>query len=102
MRLAGIGLLAIKGIAIAAAFGLSPVSAQPVEDFYQKRQITLIVSTTVSGGYDMYARTFARSFPRHIPGNPTIVLLDESEHAKNQAILICCLGCKSDRLVLDL
>ncbi len=74
MRLAGIGLLTIKGIAIAAAFGLSPVSAQSVEDFYQKRQMTLIVSTTASGGYDMYARTFARSFPRHIPGNPTVVV----------------------------
>ena len=74
MRLARIGLLTINGIAIAAAFGQPPASAQSVEDFYQKRQITLIVSTTASGGYDTYARTFARSFPRHMPANPSVIV----------------------------
>ncbi|HEY4135670.1 MAG TPA: tripartite tricarboxylate transporter substrate-binding protein [Alphaproteobacteria bacterium] len=67
-------LLAFTGIAITTAFGLSPAIGQSVQDFYQKRQITLIVSTTASGGYDMYARTFARSFPRHVPGNPSIIV----------------------------
>ena len=74
MRRARIDLLTVKGIAIAAAFGLSPAAAQSVEQFYQNRQMTLIVSTTASGGYDIYARTFARSYPRHVPGNPAIIV----------------------------
>ena len=74
MRRARIGLLTITGIAVAAAFGLSPAAAQSVEEFYQMRQMTLVVSTTASGGYDIYARTFARSFPRHMPANPTIIV----------------------------
>lgn len=68
------GLLTITTIALAAAFALSSAAAQPVEQFYRTRQMTLIVSTTASGGYDIYARTFARSFPRHMPASPTIVV----------------------------
>jgi len=30
------------------------------------------------------------------------VVLDDAEHAKNQVMMICCSGCKSDRLILDL
>jgi ferredoxin len=30
------------------------------------------------------------------------VVLDDAEHAKNQVMMICCSGCKSDRWILDL
>jgi tripartite-type tricarboxylate transporter receptor subunit TctC len=41
-------------------------------DFYKGREIKLIVSATVGGGYDVYARTLAKHLGEHIPGNPTI------------------------------
>ncbi len=66
---------------LAAAFllcGLSglaamPVRADPVADFYKGKDLRLIISSTVGGGYDVYARTIARHLGRHIPGNPAIV-----------------------------
>jgi tripartite-type tricarboxylate transporter receptor subunit TctC len=47
--------------------------ADPVSDFYKGKELRLIISSTVGGGYDIYARTIARHLGRHIPGNPTIV-----------------------------
>jgi tripartite-type tricarboxylate transporter receptor subunit TctC len=44
------------------------------DDFYAGRQITYIVGTSAGGGYDLYSRILAEYLPRHIPGNPTIVV----------------------------
>lgn len=74
MRYERIALSALMGVAVAAALAGGPAAAQSAEEFYQKRQITLIVSTSASGGYDIYARTFARGLPRHLPGSPTVVV----------------------------
>jgi tripartite-type tricarboxylate transporter receptor subunit TctC len=43
-------------------------------DFYQGKQVELIVSAAVGGGYDAYARFLARHMGRFIPGNPTVVV----------------------------
>ena len=50
--------------------------AQPPADagFYKGKTITLITSTGVGGTYDTVARLFARHMPRHIPGNPTVIV----------------------------
>ena len=48
--------------------------AQPVEEFYRGRNVTLTVGYSTGGGYDTYARILARHMGRHIPGNPTIVV----------------------------
>jgi tripartite-type tricarboxylate transporter receptor subunit TctC len=61
------------GLMLALAAGRTPALADPVEDFYRGRTITLIVGYTVGGGYDVYARVLARHMSRHIPGNPSIV-----------------------------
>src|SRR5262245_59376456 len=50
-----------------------PSGADPVSDFYKGRDLRLIISSTVGGGYDVYARTIARHLSRHIPGNPNVV-----------------------------
>lgn len=57
----------------AAISHFDPASAQPAADFYRGNQIRLIIPSGPGGGYDVYGRTFARHFGRHIPGNPTIV-----------------------------
>jgi tripartite-type tricarboxylate transporter receptor subunit TctC len=65
-----------RGIAfVAAAALLWPASsdAQTVEDFYRTKSITMLVGGGAGGGYDTYARIFARHMSRHIPGNPNII-----------------------------
>ncbi|MGH7808964.1 MAG: Bug family tripartite tricarboxylate transporter substrate binding protein, partial [Candidatus Binatia bacterium] len=42
--------------------------------FYQGKTITLVVSSTAGGGYDLWGRLTARHIGKHIPGNPTIVV----------------------------
>lgn len=41
--------------------------------FYRGKTIQLVIGFDVGGGYDLYARTVARHWSRHIPGNPTFV-----------------------------
>ena len=63
-------------ILTAAFFALAaaPALAQPAADFYRGKQITLLVGSGAGGGYDAYARTFARHAGKHIPGAPAIVV----------------------------
>lgn len=48
--------------------------AQGVGDFYKGKQIRFIVGTSSGQDYDLWARLIARHLPRHIPGQPTIVV----------------------------
>ncbi len=61
--------------AAAAVFG-APLAAgaQSVEDFYKGRQVTMIASASVGGGYDLYARHLARHMGGHLPGKPSILV----------------------------
>lgn len=58
---------------LAIFFAAAPARAQSAEDFYRGKTITMLVASGVGGGYDAYARTFARYATKHIPGNPTII-----------------------------
>ena len=49
----------------------SPVYAN---DYYAGKTITFIVGTDTGGGFSIYARAIAKHLPRHIPGNPMIVI----------------------------
>jgi tripartite-type tricarboxylate transporter receptor subunit TctC len=49
-------------------------NAQTAAEFYKGKQLTMITSASVGGGYDQYARLLAKHMPRFIPGNPTIVV----------------------------
>jgi tripartite-type tricarboxylate transporter receptor subunit TctC len=44
-----------------------------VADFYKAHRIVMLVGSGAGGGYDVYARTFARYWSRHIPGHPDII-----------------------------
>lgn len=50
----------------------SAASAAPA-DFYKDKQVRLIISSPVGGGYNRYARTVARHLGKHIPGQPSIL-----------------------------
>jgi tripartite-type tricarboxylate transporter receptor subunit TctC len=50
-----------------------PARADAISDFYRGKELRLIISSTVGGGYDLYARTISRHLGQHIPGNPTVI-----------------------------
>ena len=70
MRLCS-GLL--LGVLVAAALP-SSLQAQDATPFYKDKQIRLIISAGVAGGYMEYARTLADHMGKHIAGNPTFLV----------------------------
>ena len=60
-------------VAALVACSFAPAHAQSVADFYKGKNISLAISFSVGGGYDLYARTLARHMGKYIPGNPAIV-----------------------------
>jgi tripartite-type tricarboxylate transporter receptor subunit TctC len=70
MRLCAGFLLAAALLAAAP----SPLPAQNAAPFYKDKQIRLIISAGVAGGYMEYARALADFMPRHIAGNPSILV----------------------------
>jgi hypothetical protein len=61
-----------KSIVIAAALALSvaPASAQ----FYKGKTLTLLVNYGAGGNIDTEARILARHLPKHIAGNPSVII----------------------------
>jgi tripartite-type tricarboxylate transporter receptor subunit TctC len=72
IRLA-IGIAAVVGACVAL---VAPAHAdtQGVAEFYRGKRINLVTSASVGGGYDQYARLIAKHLPRHIPGEPAIIV----------------------------
>ncbi len=56
------------------AFAGSQAYAQSGTDFYKSKRIFVVCSSAPGGGYDQYARLFARHIGKHIPGEPTVVV----------------------------
>jgi len=57
------------------AFAALPSRAETAAvDAYKGKTITVITSTGVGGTYDLAARLLARHMPRHISGNPTMIV----------------------------
>jgi tripartite-type tricarboxylate transporter receptor subunit TctC len=50
-----------------------PAAAADVADFYRGKRINFVIGYGTGGGYDIYARLFARFIGEHIPGNPRVV-----------------------------
>ena len=51
-----------------------PASADPVEDFFRGKQMTIIVSAGSSGAYTQTARIIAKYFTKDIPGTPSFIV----------------------------
>jgi tripartite-type tricarboxylate transporter receptor subunit TctC len=71
--------LGIRGgaVLIAALIATWPAAmrAQPAEDFFRARKdLNLITSSAVGGGYDSYSRLLAHHMSKYLPGNPNIVV----------------------------
>ena len=70
----------LKDVLQAAAqvflLAFSTVSSAAAQDFYRGKTIKLVVGASATGGYNLHARTLARYLPKHIPGNPNIVVVN--------------------------
>jgi tripartite-type tricarboxylate transporter receptor subunit TctC len=49
-------------------------AAAAEQEFYKGKTVRVIVGFAAGGGFDAYARTIARHMPKHIPGNPVMVV----------------------------
>jgi tripartite-type tricarboxylate transporter receptor subunit TctC len=67
-----LGLLIFSGLELLNPLNLEQLFAQA--NFYQGKTITMVVASTVGGGYDLWARLTARHIVKYIPGNPSIVV----------------------------
>lgn len=61
------------GVVIAAGFP-QPLRADAVEDFYKGKNVTLVVGYSAGGGFDLYARGFAKFMRNHVPGVSGVVV----------------------------
>lgn len=64
------GALAISA---AALFTSANASEADVAEFYDGKTVQVLIGYSAGGGYDAYARTLARHFSKHMPGNPDVV-----------------------------
>ena len=60
----------------AAAFALmgGKAKADPLEDFYKSKEVSIYVGSTPGGGFDLYGRLVSRHMSRHLPGAPNMVV----------------------------
>ena len=76
--------LLLAAVIVALASGAA-AAQDSVAQFYKGRQITVIVGSSAGGGYDIYARLLARHMPKHIPGNPGMVVSNMPGAGSNAA-----------------
>jgi len=55
-------------------FSLWSISAHAQTPFYQGKTITFVVAAKAGDVYDLYPRLLAEFLPKHIPGNPNIII----------------------------
>ncbi len=63
----------ILSAALTGSFA-SHATADPLADFYKGKTMSIVVGHEVGTGFDTYARVLARHLPRHIPGQPNMIV----------------------------
>jgi len=71
-KLSALGALCLFAFSFTGT-GVAPAAAQSVADFYAGKRINVVIGFGSGGGYDQYARVFARHMGDFIPGKPTLV-----------------------------
>ena len=61
-------------LASVAAFVCATSSGSLAQDFYQGKNLTIVVGTDAGGGYDIYARTIGRHLGKQVPGKPQVIV----------------------------
>jgi tripartite-type tricarboxylate transporter receptor subunit TctC len=58
----------------AAAASATGFDERAVADFYRGKTVRIVVGSAPGGTYDTYSRILARHMPKHLPGNPTMIV----------------------------
>ena len=63
------------GIGLSLMLAISPqsIQAQPAEEFFRGKQVSMIIYTSAGGTYDLYARLLSRHMGDHLPGAPRFI-----------------------------
>src|SRR3954467_12593176 len=73
--------------ALVALLAAAPTAqAEPIADFYRGKTVRVIIGYGPGGGYDIYGRLAAEFLGRHIPGHPTIVVVNMPGGASLKAV----------------
>ena len=64
----------LSGAAAALIFASLPAQAQSPAEFYNRKNVRMLVGYGPGTGFDVYARAVARHMGRHIPGQPNMVV----------------------------
>lgn len=59
---------------LVAGASVCAAKADPIANFYRGKTVTMIVSSSPGGGYDLLSRTAVRHLGKHIPGNPSVIV----------------------------
>jgi len=70
MKKQSLVLIAVLTVTFIFSTPIKPLAAP----FYEGKIVKLIVASDPGGGYDTWGRLFAKHMPKHIPGNPTIIV----------------------------
>ncbi|MDF2115642.1 tripartite tricarboxylate transporter substrate-binding protein [Roseiarcaceae bacterium H3SJ34-1] len=60
--------------ALFAVLATGSVHADPIDEFYHGRTMSIVVGHEPGTGFDLYSRSLARHMSRFVPGTPTIVV----------------------------
>ncbi|MBX9773143.1 MAG: hypothetical protein K2Y71_01925 [Xanthobacteraceae bacterium] len=71
MQLDRTGIAAV----VALCVGMSSAGAQGVADFYRGKTVQLIIPSNMGGSVGLYGKLVTDHIGRHIPGNPTVILI---------------------------
>lgn len=74
MTMRALGAAATVAVAATAA---TTVHAQSVEQFYKGQAVKMIMGAAPGGGADLYARILIKYLGKHVPGNPTFVIVNQ-------------------------
>ena len=66
-------LFATAAAALTLCGGACNASAQPVEDFYRGKTVSVLIGYAPGGTDDAWGRLIAKYMPEHIPGKPAVV-----------------------------
>ena len=61
------------GLMLLSAATAAPAYADAVSDFYQGKQVTIVVAAGPGGGHTQYSQLLAPYFKKYTPGNPSFV-----------------------------
>jgi tripartite-type tricarboxylate transporter receptor subunit TctC len=68
---------ALAAIAVTAVLGNHQAAAQTPAEFFAGKTVQFMVGYPPSGGFDAYTRVAARFIGKHIPGNPTVIVVNK-------------------------